>query len=193
MRETEVLFFLIVVIMIRSRKTGNVSMINYLTSGFMYAKCANLILFFMSDPRLGLVYALLFLLQVFSDYQSIKNPFSTVINVLFLFKGLLLPEPTYKGPENITYFRGNSLTEELNRLECQCIVCRCQPRDRNWVRDCHVFCSFKLTVGWGLSGPLFSLAPCSSKKVSRRQLTSNYRVSLKNGGHGNFHLIHCEP
>merc|ERR1712243_43175 len=32
MRETEVLFFLIVVIMIRSRKTGNVSMINYLTS-----------------------------------------------------------------------------------------------------------------------------------------------------------------
>jgi len=92
MRETEVLFFLIVVIMIRSRKTGNVSMINYLSSGFMYAKCANLILFFMSDPRLGLVYSLLFLLQ-----------------------GLLLPEPTYKGPENIVYFRGNSLTEELNR------------------------------------------------------------------------------
>ena len=75
MRETEVLFFLIVVIMIRSRKTGNVSMINYLTSGFMYAKCANLILFFMSDPRLGLVYALLFLLQVFSDFQSIKYSF----------------------------------------------------------------------------------------------------------------------
>ena len=84
MRETEVLFFLIVVIMIRSRKTGNVSMINYLTSGFMYAKCANLILFFMSDPRLGLVYALLFLLQVFSDFQSIKNPFASVSNVLFL-------------------------------------------------------------------------------------------------------------
>ena len=92
MRETEVLFFLIVVIMIRSRKTGNVSMINYLTSGFMYAKCANLILFFMSDPRLGLVYSLLFLLQ-----------------------GLLLPEPTYKGPENIVYFRDNNITEELNR------------------------------------------------------------------------------
>ena len=67
MRETEVLFFLIVVIMIRSRKTGNVFMINYLTSGFMYAKCANLILFFMSDPRLGLVYALLFLTECLFD------------------------------------------------------------------------------------------------------------------------------
>ena len=95
MRETEVLFFLIVVIMIRSRKTGNVSMINYLTSGFMYAKCANLILFFMSDPRLGLVYSLLFLLQ-----------------------GLLLPEPTYKGPENIVYFRDNNITEHGGPAVC---------------------------------------------------------------------------
>ena len=64
MKETEILFFLVVVIMIRSRKTGNVSMVNYLASGFMYAKCANLILFFMADPRLGLAYGLLFLLQV---------------------------------------------------------------------------------------------------------------------------------
>ena len=92
MRETEILFFLVVIIMIRSRKTGNVSMINYLSNGFMYAKCANTILFFMADPRLGLVYALFFLLQ-----------------------GLLLPEPTYKGPENIVYFRNNTLSEELNR------------------------------------------------------------------------------
>ena len=64
MKETEILFFLIVVIMIRSRKTGNVSIVNYMSSGFMYAKCANLILFFMADPRLGLAYGLLFLLQV---------------------------------------------------------------------------------------------------------------------------------
>merc|ERR1719318_1600061 len=46
----------------------------------------------MADPRLGLVYTILFLLQ-----------------------GMMLPEPTYKGPENIVYFRGNSLSEELNR------------------------------------------------------------------------------
>jgi len=92
MRETEILFFLAVVVMIRSRKTGNISLVAYLSSGFMYAKCANMILFFMADPRLGLVYTILFLLQ-----------------------GMMLPEPTYKGPENIVYFRGNSLSEELNR------------------------------------------------------------------------------
>ncbi|XP_023338958.1 thioredoxin-related transmembrane protein 2 homolog [Eurytemora carolleeae] len=92
MRETEILFFLLVVIMIRSRKTGSVTMISYMSSGFMYAKVANLILFFLADPRLGLVYLICFLLQ-----------------------GMLLPEPTYKGPESIVYFRGNSIHEELMR------------------------------------------------------------------------------
>ena len=63
MRETDILFFLAVVVMIRSRKTGNIILVAYLPSGFMYAKCANMILFFMADPRLGLVYNILFLLQ----------------------------------------------------------------------------------------------------------------------------------
>jgi len=92
MRETEILFFLLVVVMIRSRKTGSMNMIAYMTAGFMYAKVANLILFFLSDPRLGLVYLICFLLQ-----------------------GMLLPEPTYKGPESIVYFRGNTMAEELQR------------------------------------------------------------------------------
>jgi len=92
MRETEILFFLLVIIMIRSRKTGSTSLISYLSNGFVYAKGANIILFFLADPRLGLVYTLLVLLQ-----------------------GMLVPEPTYKGPENITYFRANSLGEELAR------------------------------------------------------------------------------
>ena len=30
-------------------------------------------------------------------------------------QGLLLPEPTYKGPENIVYFRDNNFTEEVGR------------------------------------------------------------------------------
>ena len=30
-------------------------------------------------------------------------------------QGLLLPEPTYKGPENIVYFRDNNFTEEISR------------------------------------------------------------------------------
>ena len=70
MRETEILFFLAVVIMIRSRKTGNTGLVSYLAAGFMYAKCANLILFFLADPRLGLVYTLLFLLQVTTEQTS---------------------------------------------------------------------------------------------------------------------------
>jgi len=92
MRESEILFFLLVVIMVRSRKTGSMTMVSYLSSGFMYAKCANLLLFFRADPRIGLVYLLFFTLQ-----------------------GMMLPEPTYKGPEKIVYFRDSGLQEELQR------------------------------------------------------------------------------
>jgi hypothetical protein len=40
------------------------SMVSYLASGFVYAKVANLILFFRADPRMGLVYLLFFVIQV---------------------------------------------------------------------------------------------------------------------------------
>ena len=51
-RENEILFFLLIVVMIRSRKTGaSNSMTSYFASGFVYAKVANLILFFRTDPR----------------------------------------------------------------------------------------------------------------------------------------------
>ena len=93
MRENEILFFLLIVVMIRSRKTGaSNSIVSYLASGFVYAKAANLLLFFRIDPRYGLLYLLLFTLQA-----------------------MLLPEPTYKGPENIVYFRANGLDDELKR------------------------------------------------------------------------------
>uniref|UniRef100_U5EX52 Putative thioredoxin-like protein n=1 Tax=Corethrella appendiculata TaxID=1370023 RepID=U5EX52_9DIPT len=92
-RETEILFFLLVIVMIRTRKTGSVTMINYLTASFMYTKVANLGLWFYSDIRLGLIYG-----------------------ALFILFGLLLPEPTYTGPENIVYFRQvNGLDEELEK------------------------------------------------------------------------------
>ena len=55
------------------------TMVSYFASGFVYAKVANLVLFFRADPRLGLVYLLLFVLQ-----------------------GMLLPEPTYKGTQTHT-------------------------------------------------------------------------------------------
>jgi len=65
MRENEALFFLLIVIMIRARKTGSMTMLAYLSSGFVYAKGCNLILFFRADPRMGLVYLILVILQVY--------------------------------------------------------------------------------------------------------------------------------
>ncbi|XP_067015422.1 thioredoxin-related transmembrane protein 2 homolog [Anabrus simplex] len=92
-RESEILFFLLIVVMIRTKKTGSVTMINYLTSSFMYCKVANAILWFYADVRMGI--------------------FFTIITVL---TGLMLPEPTYSGPEKVTYFRtAAGLTEELER------------------------------------------------------------------------------
>lgn len=92
-RETEIYFFLLIVIMIRSRKTGSVTMINYLTSSFIYTKVANLILWFYNDVRFGIIFA-----------------------VVFILVGLILPEPTYSGPEKVLYFRSlQALDEELER------------------------------------------------------------------------------
>lgn len=88
-RETEILFFLLIVVMIRTRKAGSVTMINYLTSSFMYTKVANLILWFYGDVRYGFGFA-----------------------VVFVLVGLLLPEPTYQGPEVVTYFRNLELLDE---------------------------------------------------------------------------------
>lgn len=69
------------------------TMINYLTSSFLYTKLANLVLWFYSDTKWGFAYG-----------------------VIFILGALLLPEPTYTGPENVVYFRTpNSLDEELER------------------------------------------------------------------------------
>ncbi|XP_011642824.1 thioredoxin-related transmembrane protein 2 homolog [Pogonomyrmex barbatus] len=92
-RETEILFFLMIVIMMRTRKTGSVTMINYLTSSFVYTKVANLILWFYADVRMGILFAFIFILCA-----------------------LILPEPTYQGPENVIYLHGaDGLQEELQR------------------------------------------------------------------------------
>lgn len=92
-RETEILFFLMIVIMIRTRKTGSVTMINYLSSSFVYTKVANLILWFYADIRMGIIFG-----------------------IVFILCGLIMPEPTYQGPENVIYLRSaTGLQEELNR------------------------------------------------------------------------------
>lgn len=90
-RETEILFFLAIVVMIRTRKTGSVTMINYLTSSFIYTKIANLILWTYADYLYGMAFG-----------------------VVFVITALVLPEPTYSGPENVTYFRTEvALDDEL--------------------------------------------------------------------------------
>lgn len=92
-RETEILFFLVIVVMIRTRKTGSVTMINYLTSAFIYTKIANLVLWTYGDPRFGIAFL-----------------------IVFILTGLILPEPTYQGPENVIYFRNEQfLDDELKR------------------------------------------------------------------------------
>lgn len=92
MRESEILFFLLIVVVIRTRKTGSVTMVNYLASSFIYTKVANLLLWFYADVRLGIAYG-----------------------AVMILLGLLLPEPAYTGPENVTYFRAGGLDEELQR------------------------------------------------------------------------------
>lgn len=92
-RETQILFFLAIVIMMRTRKTGSVTMINYLTSSFLYTKVANLVLWFFNDPRFGIGFA-----------------------AVCILCAMLLPEPTYQGPESVTYFRTHTgLCDELER------------------------------------------------------------------------------
>lgn len=88
-REVEILFFLLIVVMIRSRKTGSVTMINYLSSSFLYTKVANGILWAYADFRYGLGFLLVCVLV-----------------------GMVLPEPSYRGPEHITYFRNAQVFEE---------------------------------------------------------------------------------
>lgn len=88
-RETEILFFLIIVVMLRTRKAGSVTMVNYLSSSFVYTKIANLILWFYADIRYGLPYG-----------------------AILILSALLLPEPTYMGPEHVTYFRGPQVLDD---------------------------------------------------------------------------------
>ena len=43
------------------------------------------------------------------------NRYGLLYLLLFTLQAMLLPEPTYKGPESIIYFRATGLDEELSR------------------------------------------------------------------------------
>jgi thiol-disulfide isomerase/thioredoxin len=91
-RETEILFFTAVIIVFRTRKQGAVQLLPYVSTACMLAKMGNVLLYFYSDPVYGVLYISVCILHL-----------------------LLLPEPSYEGPENISYFGGNDLEEELER------------------------------------------------------------------------------
>lgn len=60
-KEGEILLFLAIVVMIRTRRAGSVSMINYLSLSFMYTKAVNTVLWFYADFRLGILFVVLFI------------------------------------------------------------------------------------------------------------------------------------
>jgi len=82
-RETEIMFVLLMVVMIRSRTTGcSLTLVSYVTNSFMYCKVANTFLWYLSYKPYGLIYLSLAMVQA-----------------------LLLPQPSYSGPQDVTYFR----------------------------------------------------------------------------------------
>ncbi|CAJ0948171.1 unnamed protein product, partial [Mesorhabditis belari] len=89
-REREILMFLAVVIVWKGRKATN--WLHYISNVFLFSKVANSLLFLRADLLIGIIYVLL------------------VIAVTVIF-----PEPMYDGPENITYFQGDGLFNELTR------------------------------------------------------------------------------
>jgi len=91
-RETEVLFFTGVIIIFRTRKQGSLTLVPYLSSACMLAKIGNIVLFLNYDLVYAVIYVCLCLVQL-----------------------LLLPEPTYTGPEQISYYKGSDLEEEIAR------------------------------------------------------------------------------
>ena len=89
-RDTEILMFVSIVIVLKNRKWKPLTAVEYVSNIFLFGKLANFLLFFRQDLRWCFVYAL----------------FCLVLFIAF-------PEPTYTGPEKITYFRGQALDEQL--------------------------------------------------------------------------------
>jgi len=90
--ENQVLFFMLITVMFRTRRTGCRTLLAYITTATYYAKACNAVLWFSADPTAGLIYTF-------------------IIMVHFLLVGEPVPP---KGPENVTYFAGlEPLTEAL--------------------------------------------------------------------------------
>ncbi|XP_003745086.1 thioredoxin-related transmembrane protein 2 homolog [Galendromus occidentalis] len=91
-RETEILFFLIIVILFRTRKLATTSLVPYVSAASMYTKVAMVILFFYNDVRYGIIYSIVCIVHL-----------------------MVFPEPTYSGPDVAVYFTSQTLEEELQK------------------------------------------------------------------------------
>ncbi|RWS24854.1 thioredoxin domain-containing protein-like protein [Leptotrombidium deliense] len=91
-RELEIMVYTAIVVIFRTRKQGAVNLLPYLGTACMLIKMGNVVLYFYSDPVYGLIFIVFCLLHL-----------------------LLLPEPSYQGPENVVYFKSTDLEEEIQR------------------------------------------------------------------------------
>lgn len=96
--------------MFRTRKQGNVTFLPYLSSACMLMKLGNILLYFNAGPLYGIVFGCCCLRKLqccFIHFIFCSNNLTVQM--------LLLPEPTYQGPENIAYMKGEDLEEEIGR------------------------------------------------------------------------------
>ncbi|XP_059147555.1 thioredoxin-related transmembrane protein 2-like [Physella acuta] len=90
MREWEWLTFLACIVVLKNRRQA--SIVEYASTTCLFTKTLSVICFFNYSPTYGILYVLLCLAHV-----------------------MFLPKPVYQGPENIVYFRGPNLTDEIAR------------------------------------------------------------------------------
>ncbi|ELU14908.1 hypothetical protein CAPTEDRAFT_227823 [Capitella teleta] len=89
LREMELLMFLGCIIVVKNRRQPSYT--QYIGTVCMFSKILSSYLFFTHNPLMGVAYVILCLLHI-----------------------AFLPEPTYSGPDYITYFRGVNLEDEIN-------------------------------------------------------------------------------
>ena len=87
-RDIEIMMFLAFVIVLKNRKWASTK--EYIANLFMFAKSTNVLLLMRQDLRWGSLYLLLCV-------------------VLFI----AFPEPSYSGPDKVTYFRASGLDEAM--------------------------------------------------------------------------------
>ncbi|XP_071479413.1 thioredoxin-related transmembrane protein 2-like [Diadema antillarum] len=109
--ESNILLFLACTIAVKNRKKPPLK--ELLTKVFLFCKVANTLLFGLTDPRLSILFV------------------AVAVGCMVVF-----PEPAYVGPQNIVYFKGDSLEEELKANPRTTWVVEFMA---TWSASCHTF------------------------------------------------------